>query len=175
MKMMKKMTLAAIAGLITIGSFMLPATASDQGSHSQIEVDEAWARARTATAKVAGAFMEIENKSSEDDRLISATAEISERVELHTTKMKDGMMRMMQMKEGIVIPAGEEVKFQPGGYHVMFLGLKGKLEEGSMFPVTLTFEKAGDIEVMVHVKASGAMGQGHGSMKHNGMKKMKSN
>jgi copper(I)-binding protein len=185
MKMMKKVTLAAFAGMMTLGAMALPAAASDHSSHGPIEVDDAWARARAATAKVAGAFMEIENKSAEDDRLVSATSDISERVEIHTTKMEDGVMRMMQMKEGIVIPAGGEVELKPGGYHVMFLGLKTKLEEGTMFPVMLKFEKAGDVKVMVHVKASGAMGEGHGNMKHDkmdhgdmkhdGIKKMKSN
>ncbi len=180
MKMFKKMALAVVAGMMAFGSLTSLSVASDHSSHGPIKVEDAWARARTATAKVAGAFMEIENKSKEDDRLVSASSDISARVEIHITKMEEGVMRMIQMKDGIVIPAGAEVELKPGGYHVMFMGLNKQLEEGTMFPVTLTFEKAGDVKVMVHVKSSGAIGEGHGHMKHDkmdhgDMKKMKTN
>ncbi len=188
MKMTKRAAMATVAATMALGMMGGTSFAASHGTHAangKLEVSDAWARARTATAKVAGAFMNIHNMGKEDDRLVSATSDISERVEIHTTKMEKGVMRMLQMKEGIEVKAGNMLELKPGGYHVMFMGLKQKLDEGSEFPVKLQFEKAGAVDIMVKVKASGAMGNmkhGHhgdmkdaDKMKHDGMKKMKSN
>jgi len=51
-------------------------------------------------------------------------------------------------------------ELQPGGFHVMLMGLTGPLEEGGHFPVTLTFERAGTVTVDVAVQAAGAMDAG---------------
>jgi len=172
MKMIKftqKIVVLAFVGFSLLGTGISGASADSQGMHKKIMVDDAWARARGATAKIAGAFMTIKNMSAQDDRLLSAKSDISKRVEIHTTKMVDGVMKMMQLKEGIAVKSGAEVMLKPGGYHVMFLGLSGALPEGSSFPVTLSFEKSGDVKVMVSVKKAGAMGgMSHGKtkMKH---------
>jgi hypothetical protein len=90
------------------------------------------------------------------DRLVAAKSPVADRVEIHNSIMKDGIMKMMQMEE-LVIPAGEMVMLKPGGFHVMLMGLKKPLTEGTDFPVTLDFAHAGKITVTVHVKEAGAM------------------
>lgn len=163
----QKLILAAIAAvtLMTAAPFA-PAIAGDK-KHDMVMVEDAWARARGAKAKVAGAFMTVHNGTKTDDRIIEAKSPIAKRVELHTHQMKDGVMKMIHVKEGIPVPAGQMTAMKPGGYHVMFMGLNQPLEEGQMFPLTLVLEKAGEVKTMVHVKSAGAMG-GHN---HKHMKK----
>jgi periplasmic copper chaperone A len=84
------------------------------------------------------------------------------RIELHTHIMDGDVMRMREMEGGIPLPPGETVKLQPGGFHIMLLGLKQGLAAGSRFPLTLTFEKAGSVQVDVPVEAMGSMGPGGG-------------
>ncbi|MEH6474642.1 MAG: copper chaperone PCu(A)C [Sneathiella sp.] len=167
-KFTQKIVVSALVGFCLLGTGISSVSADSQGLHKKIMVDDAWARARGATAKIAGAFMTLSNMSGHDDRLVSASSDIAKRVEIHTTKMVEGVMKMTQLKEGIAIKAGEKIMMKPGGYHVMFLGLSAALPEGTTFPVTLSFEKAGDVDVTVSVKKAGAMG----SMSH-GKTKMK--
>ena len=80
--------------------------------------------------------------------------------------MKDGAMTMMRVEDGIPVPAHETVMLQPGGYHVMFMGLKAPLVEGETVHITLVFEKAGEMAVDIPILDVGAMGGGNGQQKH---------
>jgi len=129
-------------------------------SRGPVRTEGAWARATPPGAKVGGAFLTLLNTGDVPDRLVSASSGIAERVELHT-HIKDGdVMRMREVEGGIPLPPGETVKLQPGGFHIMLLGLKQGLAAGSRFPLTLTFEKAGSVQVDVPVEAMGSMGPG---------------
>ena len=165
MKMFKfaKNTIVAAFALMAVAGLNITPVKAD----GHVMVEGAWARA--ATSKVGGAFAMIHNHGKMDDRLLSAASPVAKRVEIHTTEMKDGVMKMIEQKDGIAIPAGQAVELKPGGYHVMLMGLTGPLVEGSVIPVTLKFEKAGEVAVEVHVKAAGAMG----GMKHDHSKMKK--
>ena len=130
-----------------------------------LTVGQPCARATPHGAKVAGGFVAIANTGAADDRLVSATAEIAETTEIHSMSMKDGVMTMRPLPDGLILPAGGEVSLEPGGYHLMFIGLKKMLKKGDAFAGTLTFEKAGTVEVSFTVEAIGAGGMKH--MKHN--------
>ena len=84
------------------------------------------------------------------DRLVSASAPVARSVELHTMEMQGDVMRMRQIQD-LPVPAGAEVAFKPGGKHLMFVGLKQPLQVGASFPLTLRFEKAGEVTVQVTV------------------------
>ena len=134
---------------------------------AEIAVVDPYARAAGKSAKAGAAFMVIENTGSEDDRLIGAASDIAKRVELHTHKdMGEGVMKMMEVEEGFVIPAGGTHMLKRGGDHVMFMGLNGPMEQGATVKVTLTFEKAGEVVVDIPVdlerKPTKGMGEGHG-------------
>ncbi len=103
-----------------------------------IAIERAWARATPSGAKVAAGYLTIVN-SGPEDRLLSATAEIAERVEIHEMTMENGMMRMRELPDGVTLPKGATVTLAPGGTHLMFLGLKRELKEGESFAGTLTF------------------------------------
>jgi hypothetical protein len=137
----------SLKSLILAGACALvPAIAS-----AQMTVEDPYARAASAMAISGAAFMTITNATDTDDRLIDAASDVAERVELHTHIMEGDVMRMVHVEEGFAIPAGEAIHLQRGGMHVMFLGLRGPLENGNEIEVTLTFENAGDMIVTVPV------------------------
>ncbi len=139
----------------------LPAYAGD------IMIKDAYVRTAMKGAKSGAAFMQIMNHSETDDRLIAAASDIAKRVELHTHKdMGEGVMKMMEVEEGFVIPAGGMYGLKRGGDHVMFMGLTQDMVQGESVEVTLTFEKAGDMVVQIPVDSER---QDHGAMKHGEM------
>ena len=155
---------AAVAALMS--SLMLPGLAMAEGG---ITVSDPYARASTMMSTSGAAFMVIENHAAADDRLVSAASDIAERVELHThVADANGVMQMIEVPEGFVIPAGGSHALQRGADHVMFLGLTRPLAQGDIIPVTLTFETAGEVlvEVPVDLERKPMQGQmkGQGKM-----------
>ena len=96
-------------------------------------------------------YMAITNNGDTDDRLISIGSDFPKTM-IHKTEMDDGIMKMRHQMGGVVIPAGETVTFEPGGLHVMFMGLKAPFKVDEKNAATLTFEKAGAVEVMFKVE-----------------------
>lgn len=134
--------------------------AGDHYTVGDLTVTAPWARASAGMARAGAAFMTIENAGA-GDRLIAASADVSARVELHThTLSADGVMRMREVEGGIEIDANGQTHLEPGGLHVMFMGLEAPFEEGMRFPLTLTFEQAGDLAVEVEVRSPTAAGHG---------------
>jgi len=142
----------------------LPAYAGD------IMIKDAYVRTAMKGAKSGAAFMQIMNHSETDDRLIAAASDIAKRVELHTHEETDGVMRMIHVEEGFDVEAGGMIEMGRGARHVMMMGLTGPLEQGAMVPVTLTFETAGDIEIMVPVDLERKPAKGHGHSGHSDSK-----
>ncbi|NIZ61369.1 copper-binding protein [Sedimentitalea sp. CY04] len=138
----KSVVIAAAASLTLAGAAL--------ADMSAIMVHDSYAR---SSNKMAGAaFMAVMNSAAEDDRLIAVSSDIAKRTELHThMETGDGVMKMMHVEEGFVIPAGETHMLKRGGDHVMFMGLNQELKQGDMISLTLTFEKAGDVVVEVPV------------------------
>ncbi len=157
---LKSMFVAAAA----VVSFALPAFAEG------IMVDDPYARVSTKMSKSGAAFMTIRNHTGEDDRLIGAASDVAQKVELHTHIADgEGVMKMVHVEEGFAIPAGESHALARGGDHVMFLGLNHGLAHGDMVDVTLTFEKAGDVQVQIPVdleRKPDHAAEGHGHGKH---------
>ncbi len=135
--------------LVFLTIIMLAACAPVAGSDG-ISVSDVWVRAPGATG---GAFMLIRNGGAEPDRLLSASSNVAEAVEVHEMKMENDVMMMREMENGLAIPAGEAVKLAPGGYHIMLINLKQALAPGDKVTITLNFEKAGAVEILAEVKA----------------------
>lgn len=131
---------------------------------ADIEIHHPWARATAPSAANGAAFMVIYNTGA-DDRIVSAAADVSNTVELHTHVMDGDIMRMREV-EAIEVPGGGPTELKPGGLHIMFMGLDQPLKEGESFPLTLRFENAGEITVDVAIDKPGAMGPHHGNGHH---------
>jgi copper(I)-binding protein len=121
-----------------------------------VSISDAYTRATVAGQKVAGGFLKIQNKGNTPDQLISASSPSAGDVQLHEMAMEGNVMKMRQVKD-IAVPANGSVELKPGGYHLMFLDLKGPFVAGETIPVKLKFSKSGDVEVKLPVNAAGAM------------------
>jgi copper(I)-binding protein len=123
-----------------------------------IKIGHPYARA-TVAGQPGGAFLKLDNAGA-DDRLLSAQTELASRTELHSMAMEGDVMRMRQV-DSIALPSGKTVELKPGALHLMLLGLKAPLKSGDKFPLTLRFEKAGEVTVTVNVEAAGADHSAH--------------
>ena len=140
---------------------VLPFTASADmqvWKAGDIEVHQPWARASaTSMAKSGGAYLMLKNAGSADDKLVSVESDVARKTEIHQSSMQDGTM-IMRPVDSIDVPAGGGAELKPGGYHIMFMGLKAPFKEGDSFPLTLNFAKSGSVTVTVHIMKAGAMG-----------------
>lgn len=120
-------------------------------SVGSLEIFGAFSRATLPNAPVGGGFLTIVNSGAEADRLVSVSSTVASDVQLHEMTMEGSVMKMRPLDDGIEIPAGETITLSPGGLHIMFMGLNQAFVEGETIPVTLTFEKAGAVEVTLIV------------------------
>jgi copper(I)-binding protein len=124
-----------------------------------VKIEDPWTRATPPGAKVAAGYMRITSGAA--DRLIGGSSPAAARVELHVTEKKDDVLRMREVK-AYDIPVGGVFELSPGGAHLMLVDIKAPFKEGAKVPLTLRFEKAGEVKVELQVRALGASGhQGH--------------
>ncbi|NWG24629.1 MAG: copper chaperone PCu(A)C [Pseudorhodoplanes sp.] len=147
---MKPIAIAALAATIASAAF-----AHDYKVGS-IDINHPWTRATPKGASVAGGYLSITNKGTSQDRLVGGSLHGAGRLEIHEMKMEGGIMKMRPLPDGILIKPGETVELKPGGYHVMFMDLKGPIEQGKPIKGTLIFEKAGKVDIEYTVEAVGA-------------------
>jgi len=134
--------------LILILTLFLAACAAPAGNAS-LEINDIWARPGLAEGNSAVYFL-IDNLTSEEDILISASNDIAQHVEIHMSMMDGEIMQMMQQHE-LSIPIGK-TEFKPRGLHVMLIGLHNDLNAGDSFNIKLKFQHAGEITLDVTVK-----------------------
>ncbi|WP_386679556.1 copper chaperone PCu(A)C [Loktanella sp. R86503] len=125
-----------------------------------LHVEHPFARATPTTAMTGAGYLTILNSGAEDDTLVAIEADFP-RVMMHDSATVDGIATMTHV-DAVTIPAGESVSFEPGGMHVMFMGLNGDpLEVGENVPATLVFEKAGRLDVVFNVEEASTDAAGH--------------
>lgn len=142
--------------LVALGLFAQAAQAMEYRV-KDVTISHPWARATAGPARAGAAYLTIANHGTTMDRLLAVATPAAKRAMVHTTLMEQGVMKMRPVKAVEVNP-GEPTVLRPGGMHVMLMGLAAPLKEGQSFPLTLTFEKAGTVEVMVMVRGAGSMG-----------------
>lgn len=154
---MRMLMIASLAALLTAS-----AAAAHDYKLGELRIEHPYARATPEMAKTGVVYMTIENQGG-GDTLISARTSAAASAMLHESRMQDGVMRMRALQGGLPLPAGGTVALAPGRRHIMLMGLKAPLQEGGHFPLTLRFEKAGDITVDVSVEgmAAGVSARGH--------------
>ncbi|GAB5427432.1 MAG: hypothetical protein Devi2KO_08910 [Devosia indica] len=143
------------AALTLVALSAAPAMAHDI-TFGSLELNAPFARATLPNAPVAGGFLTIVNTGDTDDRLLRAEVTFASDAQIHEMAMEGDVMKMRQLEDGLAIPAGETVVLEPGGYHLMFMGLSQALVEGETVPVVLTFEQAGTVTVDLHIGAPAA-------------------
>ncbi len=152
----------ATAGLM----FVAFAAQAQEFKAGDITIERPWVRPTAGTTMMSAAYMTLKNSGKDADTLKSASYADAEKVEVHEHINDNGVMKMRQVQGGLAIPAGATVTFQPGGYHLMLIGLKHSLTEGQTLPLKLSFAHAGDVEFQVKVEKTPAAGGGGHEQHH---------
>jgi periplasmic copper chaperone A len=126
---------------------------------SRVEITQPWSRPAVAGATAAG-FMTLANRGKTADALVAVSSPMARKAEIHRSSVTDGVMSMRR-QDRVEIPQGRQITFAPGGYHLMFVGLARPLRAGDTLPATLTFAKAGPVEVRFVVGSGAAQAHGH--------------
>jgi copper(I)-binding protein len=148
---MKTNILYACILLLSVG-----AAAGQEFKAGSLEIDQPWSRATPKGAKVAAGYLTIKNTGTDPDRLVSGTSPVAGKLEIHEMSMDKGVMKMRPVPDGVEIKPGETVELKPGSFHIMMMDLKQQIERGKPFKASLTFQKAGPVEVEFTVVAPGA-------------------
>ena len=131
---------------------------------AEIKIENQYARATPPHTVNSAAFFSIDNNTDKNIELVAAKSDVAERTELHTHINEDGLMKMRQV-EKVMIKAHERTTLQPGGYHVMLLGLKAPLIEGQTIDLILYFDNGDEIKMSVPVQKI-TMSQNMSDKKH---------
>jgi len=154
------------AAVLALAAAISGAALAHDAKLADLTIHHPWARASIGPAKAGAAYLTIVNAGADVDRLIGVETPAAKMSETHTNIMDQGVMKMRPV-EAVEVQPGEPVIFQPGGLHIMLMGLKAPLKEGETFPLTLRFEKSGSIEVEVTVEKATTMAprleHGHGA------------
>jgi len=138
------MALAALSALTT-------AAIAEEFKSGTITIDHPWARPSIGEATNSAAYMKIENSGDAPDRLLAVKTDAAGNVMLHESRMEMGVMKMVHLPNGVEIPAHGSAELKPLGLHVMLMGLKKPLKAGATLPLTLVFQKAGEVPVKATV------------------------
>jgi hypothetical protein len=145
------------AGLLGVAAALLlglgPASAENY-TLKNLRINHPYARPTPPGARIGGAYFTIDNVGGGSDRLVRVETPIARAAEIHTMTMDGNVMRMRQIA-ALDIPAHSTAALKPGGYHLMLVDLKRPLAAGEVIPLSLTFEKAGTIEIAALVEAPG--------------------
>ncbi len=162
----------ALAGTV-FSLFAVHAAMAGEYQVGNIELDDLWVRASVPGQVNGAGYLEIDNKSSAEDKLIAVESAASKRIELHTIINENGVAKMREVQGGIPISAKGKTNLKPGGYHVMFIQLNGPFKVGEKVDAVMKFEKAGSVNVQFKVKPAtynpGTTGE-HGMPMQGGMK-----
>jgi periplasmic copper chaperone A len=148
---MNKLGLVAVSLVLIAGM----ANAKDYKAGA-IEIDNPWSRAIPKGATVAAGYMTIRNTGTTPDRLVSVSTPIAGKVAVHEMTMDNGVMKMRPVAGGLEIEPGATVELKPSSLHLMITNVKQPIRKGNPFAATLTFEKAGTVDIEFSVEATGA-------------------
>lgn len=130
------------------------AAAQPPATQPTLAVAEGWAPPTPKGAKAAAGFFTVANTGTAGDKLLSATSPRAKSIEIHEMAM-EGTKMTMRPTQGLDVPAGGSVALNEKGNHLMFIGVDKPFKDGEAIPVTLTFEKSGEVQTTLTVKKPG--------------------
>jgi copper(I)-binding protein len=141
--------------LIVLAALLLPACFANAHEYKvgELEIAHPWSQELPPNAPTVATYFVIHNTGKAADTLLGVDTPIAGIAELHEHVMQNDLMKMQQVPR-VEIPADGTVTFAPMAYHVMLLELKDRslLSDGKRFPLTMHFEKSGDVTVEVAVQ-----------------------
>jgi periplasmic copper chaperone A len=142
---------AVLAVFVAAGALGAPQAAAHGYGAGDLQVRHPWMRATPAGVTVAAGYLEIRNSGREPDRVLGASTPAAERVELHVQALEGDVLKMREV-EDFGVPARQRLTLRPGGSHLMLVGLKQPLVKGGRVPLTLRFERAGELHIELEVQ-----------------------
>jgi periplasmic copper chaperone A len=142
---MSMRTLAAAIAVALVSA--CTAAAADEIKAGAITIAAPWARPSIGEATNSAAYMKLSNSGDTSDRLLSVKSGAAQHTMLHESRMEGDVMKMVHLDGGVEIPAHGTVELKPLGLHVMLMGLKKPLKAGETLPLTLVFEKQGEVAI----------------------------
>ena len=131
-------------------TFLLASTAT--AGDTEISVQHAEIRATFGTMTATGGYARISNSGHAAVTLVGIDVDFADKVEIHTMFVESGVMKMRPLEGGLVIPAHGEALLEPGGNHLMFMGLTGAMKPGSIQQIILRFDDGQTVSLMAKVK-----------------------
>ena len=145
---------ARLLGLLLAAGLTSSALAHHAGERAtagDLSVSHAWTVEVAALAHAVDVYLTIENRGGAPDRLIAAAVDFADEVEIQAPVVEDGVLKTATVR-AVEIAPGQTLTFQPGGVHLVLQSVQRTFEHGQHFDLTLTFERAGSIEVEVEVE-----------------------
>ncbi|OED50822.1 hypothetical protein ACH42_00640 [Endozoicomonas sp. (ex Bugula neritina AB1)] len=142
--------MALIRNVLAIAAGMLWAVNS---SAADVRITNKFVRAMPAISGNSAGYMTLLNQDNTTIRLESVDTDLAAKTEIHGHTMENGMMKMFKIAGGLELPPGQLVKLEPGGNHIMLMGVKTQLKEGDSVDMTLNFSDGDAIDVTVPVKS----------------------
>ena len=140
----------------SVGILFINAANANDYKVGALEIDSPWSRAIPKGASVAAGYMTIKNTGATPDRLVGVSTPVAGKVEIHEMTMDNGIMKMRPVAGGVEIAPGATVELKPDSVHLMIMNVKRRIEKGKSFAASLTFEKAGALNVEFTVEDIGA-------------------
>ena len=150
---------AALVAAVVVYSMVSSVSHAHEYTAGPLRIEEPWSRESPPGTSVGFGYMRVTNTGERPDRLVAGRSPLAEDVRFHrTVRQEDGTTKMVRQKDGVAIPAGATIKFEPGGYHVMLIGLQRPVGPEKPVPLTVRFERAGEVEMNLAVQPLGATG-----------------
>ena len=140
-----------------------------QSDHAVIAVEGAYVQQTIGSSRISSAYMTVRNDGRQDDRLLGLRTPVAAKAQIHQTSIGADGLATMRPVDAVEVPAGGTAVLKPGGFHVMLMQLNHALKPGTDVPLTLVFEKAGEVTITVPVMAIGHGAPDHGPGDHGDM------
>ena len=129
--------------LMTITSISFAETLNFKG----LVIEDFWIKSSIGNHKITSGYLKIKNTNNFDERLISVVSDFSKKTELHGMAVKNDIMTMKKLDNGLMIRAGTEIHLRPGSYHLMFINLNGQVKVMNSYKVNFIFENSGSVMI----------------------------
>ena len=153
-----KLSTYLFVSVLAAGALNGPAAQSQEVKLGDLAILQPWSRAAPRGAETASSYLTIENKGTTADRLVGGSTDVAEKLQIEQISTVGGALTVNPVEGGLGISPGEKVLLAPGGYRLALLKLKSPLKKGTKVPITLQFEKAGQVNVPFDVLGPAAKG-----------------
>lgn len=118
-------------------------------------IENSWTKPARGGQPVSAAYVTLCNGSAEDDAIVSVAYDGAKAVEIHRSEMTNGVMEMKKLDQ-LDLPAGQKMQMEPGGTHLMLIGIEEAIEAGETISLRLEFENNAPTQIMLDVRDGAA-------------------